>query len=324
MTDLDVLLRTALAEAVEPAPPFARIERRHRARRARRVTTATAAVLAVAAASAIAGPRLGDVAPTSGGEPAPFARFRTDAAAKAGFDRCRDALAATLPSGTTARYLDPAGVERCFHEQGYEAPSREFRESGYLYYPGGDAVVVDESWPQACQPMPLPGDPTAIVLARGDDDGVPWAIATYEGAGGTVCLSWTAQHETFGAGTSTPRFAGAEELDEAGSTLGDTGRPGALRLWARLAAGEYGSTPADPSGTALFWGPVGPEVVRVRITFAGKSHDVATVASPLAPDRRFVAVGLPHEGYALFSDPYEAVLYDAAGREVGRLPEGRR
>ena len=309
MTDLDALLRAALDDAVAPAPPFDRVERRHRARRTRRVMTAAVAVVAIAAASAFAGQRLGTVEPTRR-DLKPFDGFRTDETARAGFDRCRD----TLPRDAFGIQYDV--LARCFREQGYEAPPPDFVESGYHHWlhDDDDPIALSGDWPGPCHPTPLPGDPTATVLAEGDLDGLPWSIVAYEGADGTICATWNQQHRpgVFGGYGITPRVAGGmSPVDD------NTGPVGAPRYWANLAAGEHSSGPGG--GIAFFWAPVRPDVMRVRITFDGRSHDVATVASPLAPDRRFVAAGLLHDGWHLPKARYGAVLYDATGREVGRL-----
>ena len=249
------------------------------------------------------------------GDHLPFGGFRTDEAARAGFGRCRDAL--PDPDGRGGRTLDRRDVERCFHEQGSQAPPPEFVEAGFHHWlhVDDDPIAVSDDWPKPCQPQPLPGDPTATVLAEGDLGGLPWSIVAYEGADGTVCA-------TCGTG-STVRVS--SEGTRASRCSPVARRPptttpaqvGAPRYWANMAAGEHSARPG--SGIAFFWAPVRPDVTRVRITFDGQSHDVATVASPLAPDRRFVAAGLPHDGWFATNARYGAVLYDATGREVGRL-----
>jgi hypothetical protein len=186
---------------------------------------------------------------------------------------------------------------------GTASPSPSARR---IVLPNGDNVATmdgsENADTQRCWTPPAPGTEGAVTIAHGRMGSRAWYVLAWPSTDDTRCVGWS----------TDPAYDVSWSTD----ADNDTGPVGALRA-------KISWEPLDKVGGqtwSVFWGAVPANVVRVHFTYAPGSGDVATIATSLASDRRFLGVTFAVPKGA--KSPVLDAGYDAAGHRVPLPPVG--
>ena len=306
MTDLDRAIRDLLdaAGTRAVAPPFEGVRRRHTRRRARQVTTASVALAAAVATVAVAAPGGsgggGATHFASQGELRPWPEATADPDTLMLIGECTMQHSTIKPDRDrlTGLYrITYEDVMGCYAKYGFEGPP----ESARGPYPVANTATEDPraDGTYACDLAPGTDE---VTIASGRVEDVPWRVVVWQGRNDTWCSSWR---------TAAPPNTQLMHAD----TIDDFGRVGAVRRVNELSWTVLEETKADGTDVVV-WGAVRPEVATVRFVTRNGTHDVATVALPEQPDRRWVGAHVPDLGDV----GWHAKYLDASGNVIGRLP----